>query len=145
MRRLPGGGRPRRLARLNFAFASDTEILMSYRSFLLAAAATVAVAGAVHADTLKPVQAQKVDLGSLAGVAYYTVEEDGHRLVVSLKAQDADTPLRFVTTLAPGQAVTLSVPRRVGEPPVDVHFVRHGEHIVVDGATAVSHLEAQSE
>lgn len=117
---------------------------MFYRSSLLAAVATVAVAGAAHAESLKPVQARKVDLGSLAGVAYYTVEEEGHRLVVSLKAPETDTPLRFVATLAPGQAVTLSVPRHAGEPPVDVNFVRHGEHIVVNGA-AVPHREAQAD
>jgi hypothetical protein len=102
-----------------------------YRSALLAVVAT-AVAGTAHAEMLKPVQARNVDLGSLAGVAYYTVEGEGHRLVVSLKAPEAETPLRFVATLAPGQAVTLSVPRHAGEPPMDVHFVRHGEHIEVN-------------
>jgi hypothetical protein len=118
---------------------------MPYRIALLAAVAAVAFAGAVHAEALKPVHAHKVDLGSLAGVAYYTVEEEGHRLVVSLKAPETDTPLRFVATLAPGQAVTLSVPRHVGEPPVDVHFVRHGERIEVNGGAAAAHFEAQSE
>lgn len=118
---------------------------MPYRSALLAAVATVAVAGTVHAETLKPVQARKVDLGSLAGVAYYTVEEGGHRLVVSLKAAETGTPVRFVTTLAPEQAVTLSVPRSAGEPSFDVHFVRHGEHIEVKAAGAAPHLEVQGE
>jgi hypothetical protein len=114
-----------------------------YRFALLAAVAAAAITGTAHAEMLKPVQARHVDLGSLAGVAYYTVEDEGHRLVVSLKAPEADTPLRFVATLAPGQTVTLSVPRRAGEPPMDVHFVRRGEHILVDGATAQQ--EAQSD
>jgi hypothetical protein len=118
---------------------------MSYRSMLLAAIATLTVAGAVHAESLRPVQARKVDLGALAGVAYYTVEQDGHRLVVSLKAPETDKPLRFVATLAPGQAVTLSVPRQAGEPPVEVHFVRHGEQIVVDGGVPAPRLEAWSD
>jgi hypothetical protein len=115
---------------------SDTEILMSHRSALLAVATTAAVtlAGAAHAEALKPVHAHKVDLGSVVGVAYYTEEEDGHRLVVSLQAPDSGKPLRFVTTLAPGQQVTLSVPRSAGEPAVDVHFVRHGERIDVSSA-----------
>jgi hypothetical protein len=117
---------------------------MSYRSALLAAVAAVTVAGAAHAEPLKPVQAQKVELGSLAGVAYYTVEQDGHRLVVSLKAPESDTPLRFVATLAPEQRVTLSVPRRAGEPAVDVHFTRHGERIEVTATAVAPHLEAQN-
>jgi hypothetical protein len=104
---------------------------MSYRSALLAAAAAVTVTGIVHAEALKPVQARKVDLGSLAGVAYYTVEEEGHRLVVSLQAAASETPVRFVATLAPEQAVTVSVPRSAGEPSVDLQFVRHGERIEV--------------
>jgi hypothetical protein len=114
---------------------------MSHRSALLAAvAAVIAVTGAAHAEALKPVQARKVDLGGLAGVAYYTVEQDGHRLVVSLKAPDTDKPLRFVTTLAPEQRVTLSVPRSAGEPAVDVHFVRHGERIDVTATGVAPHL-----
>jgi hypothetical protein len=109
---------------------------MSHRSALLAAvAAVIAVTGAAHAEALKPVQARKVDLGGLAGVAYYTTVEQ----VVSLKAPDTDKPLRFVTTLAPEQRVTLSVPRSAGEPAVDVHFVRHGERIDVTAAGVAPH------
>src|SRR5262249_845697 len=134
--RLLDRGKPRRHPRRHFThsywtFASDTEILMSYRTALFAAVAAVAVTSAVHAEALKPVQARKVDLGSLAGVAYYTVEEDGHRLVVSLQAPASGTPVRFVATLAPEQVVTVSVPRSAGEPALDLHFVRHGEHIEV--------------
>jgi hypothetical protein len=129
----------------HWTFASDTEILMSYRSTLLAAVAAVAVSGAAHAESFNAIQARKVDLGALTGVAYYTVEEDGHRLVVSLKAEGADTAVRFVTTLAPGQRVTVSVPRSAGEPPVDVHFVRHGEKIEVTAVGVAPHLEAQGD
>jgi hypothetical protein len=123
---------------------SDMEIIMiSYRSALIAAVAIVAAAGAAHAETLKPVQAHKVDLGGVAGVAYYTQEQDGHRLVVSLQAPESATPLRFATTLAPGQTVTLSVPRQLGEPPVNVHFVRQGEKIEVNVVGVAPHVEAQ--
>ena len=89
---------------------------MPYRSALLAAVAAVTVASALHADPLKPVQAEKVDLGALSGVAYYTAEPNGHRLVVTLQAHETGTPFRFVATLTPGQAVTLSIARNVGEP-----------------------------
>jgi hypothetical protein len=118
-------------------------ITMSYRSALIAAVAIVAVAGAAHAETLKPVQAHKVDLGSVAGVAYYTQEQDGHRLVVSLQASESATTLRFATTLAPGQTVTLSVPRQVGESPVNVHFVRRGEKIEINAVGVAPHPAVQ--
>jgi len=118
------------------------EVIVSYRFALLAAVAAVTVTGTLHADPLKPIQAQKVDLGALAGVAYYTAEPDGHRLVVTLQARETDTPFRFVATLAPGQAVTLSVARDVGVPPAAVHFVRHGEQLLVSGGSAGPHREA---
>jgi hypothetical protein len=118
---------------------------MSYRSSLLAAVAAVAVAGAAHAETLEPVHAHKVDLGAVVGVAYYTVEENGHRLVVSLRDSRTDTPLRFVTTLAPEQQVTLSVPRGAGEPAVDVHFTRHGERIEVKATGVAPRVEAEGD
>jgi hypothetical protein len=108
---------------------------MSYRSALVAAA-TVALAGAAHAEALKPIQAHTVDLGSIAGVAYYTVEKDGHHLVVFLKAAEMQTPVRFIATLAPEQKVTFSVQRRAGEPPVDVNFTRHGEQIDVSSTNS---------
>ena len=118
---------------------------MSYRSVLLAAAAAIAISGTLHADPLQPIQAQKIDLGALAGVAYYTVEPDGHRLVVTLQARESDSPFRFVATLAPGQAVTLSVARNAGEPAAEVRFVRHGDQLSVDGGTAGLQREAHAE
>jgi hypothetical protein len=118
---------------------------MSYRLPLLAAVAAIAVSSTLHADPLEPIQAQKVDLGALAGVAYYTVEPDGHRLVVTLQAPGSDSPFRLVTTLAPGQAVTLSVARSVGEPAAEMHFVRHGEQLSVNGVPTGPHREARAD
>jgi hypothetical protein len=116
------------------------------RFALFAAVAAAALTGApLHADPFKPIQAQKVDLGALAGVAYYTVELDGYRLVVTLQAPESGTPFRVVTTLAPEQAVTLSVPRGAGEPSVDVRFVRNGEGIEMNAAGVAPRLAAQDD
>jgi hypothetical protein len=116
---------------------------MFYRSAFLAGLATlaigvaIAIAGAAYAaDTFKPLQARYVDLGAFAGVAYYTAEGDGHHLVVTLQAGEAYAPMRIAATLAPGQGVTLSVPRQVGEAPVELHFVCQGELIMMNGAAA---------
>ena len=100
-------------------------ILMLYcrRLFAVVAAIAVTITGIAHAASLRPVQAQKIDLGTVSGVAYYTLEEDGHRLVVTLKVLDTNTVFRFVATLVPEQRVTLSVPRNVGESAIEVHFI----------------------
>ena len=118
---------------------------MSYRSFLIATVAATAVSGMLHADPLQPIQAQKVDLGTLAGVAYYTVEPDGLRLVVTLLAGERDASVRFVATLAPGQAVRLSVAGNPGEPANEVQFVRHGEQLSVSGGAAGLQHEARGD
>ena len=93
------------------------------------AVAAVFVAGGVHAETLKPIQGRSIDLGTLAGIAYYTVEHEGYRLVATL---GTDTPVRFVATLAPGQSVTLSSPRMLGQSAMEVRFMRRGDELFVD-------------
>jgi hypothetical protein len=118
------------------------ETSMFYRSAIAAALTTfaiglgIAIVGAAHADAFKPIQAQHVDLGAFTGIAYYTAERDGHHLVITVQAGETGTPMRFAATLAPGQGVTLSVPRHAGEAPLELHFVRQGERIVVNGAAA---------
>jgi hypothetical protein len=104
-------------------------------------AAAVALSGApLHAETFKPVQAQKVDLGGMTGVAYYTEEADGDRLVLTLQAPETGTPFRVVATLAPGQSVTLSIPRGAGEPPVNVRFTRRDGRISMENSAPAAHL-----
>jgi hypothetical protein len=112
------------------------ENTMKMRIALLAscAVAAVFVAGGVHAETLKPIQARSIDLGTLAGIAYYTVEPEGYRLVSTLTPSGTDTPVRFVATLAPGQSVTLSTARMLGESAVQVRFIRQGDQVIVAGA-----------
>jgi hypothetical protein len=73
------------------------------------------------------------------------VEPDGHRLVVTLQAPQSDTPFRFVATLSPGQAVTLSAARSVGEPAAEVQFVRHGDQLLVSGGGAGPYREAHGD
>jgi hypothetical protein len=115
---------------------SAMEFIMSCRLAPLAAVAAVVLTCPLHAEPLAPIQAQTVDLGALAGVAYYTVERDGDRLVLTLQTRQSDTPFRVMATLAPGQIVTLSVPRKFGEPAVELHFARHNEQSRWRGSAA---------
>jgi hypothetical protein len=87
---------------------------MLVRSTLLAATFTLAALGAAHADGVRPLEARSIDLGEVSGVAYYTVERDGFRVVATLTQGEAGTPVRMVTVLAPGQSVVLSSPREAG-------------------------------
>jgi hypothetical protein len=88
--------------------------------------------GIVRADEPKPMQAQRLDLGSVAGVAYYTVEPDGFHVIATL-AQDGDDgiPLRVEGVLNAGQSLKLSTPGMTGVQPVTITFERQGKKLVV--------------
>ena len=97
------------------------------------AVAMTVVSGGVYADTIKPIQGKRIDLGTFGGIAYYTIKPNGYQLVVTLTPSEGETPVRFIATLAPGQSVTLSTPRKLGEPAIEVHFQRLGDDLFVEG------------
>ena len=66
---------------------------MKIRQTTLAAAFALAAIGPAHAEGLKPLQGQVIDLGDVSGVAYYTVERDGFRVVATL-GKKTRTPCR---------------------------------------------------
>jgi hypothetical protein len=95
------------------------------------------IPGGVHADSIKPIEGKSIDLGTFGGVAYYTVKPDGYHLVVTLMPSGAETPVRFVATLISGQSVTVSTPRKLGEPAVETRFQHLGDDLFVDAAEAL--------
>ncbi|KAB1070946.1 hypothetical protein [Methylobacterium planeticum] len=105
---------------------------MTLRTTILAAAALLAVTGTARAaDSIKPVAGGSVSLGSLAGVAYYTAEPKGYRVVVTLAPRAAAPAVRFEAVLASGQSVTLSAPRGLGAEAEAVEISREGDTVTV--------------
>jgi len=89
------------------------------------------VAGA-GAQDLQPSPSHSVDLGTLKGVAYYTVEAGGdYRLVVTVAQDETAVPVRFVALLSPNQKVTLSVPGDVGSQGASLEIARQGDDVVI--------------
>jgi hypothetical protein len=107
---------------------------MSIRSTLLATAFTLGSLGLAHANGLRPIEGQSVNLGDVSGVAYYTVQPDGFRVVTTLAQGEAGTPIRFVSVLAPGQRVVLSTPQQAGV----LEIIRNGDRLVVRKANVPS-------
>jgi hypothetical protein len=70
------GSRPPELVAQGWLSFAST---MTIRQTTLAAAFALAAIGPAHAhaEGLKPLQGQVIDLGDMSGVAYYTVEHDG--------------------------------------------------------------------
>ncbi|MFK4507759.1 hypothetical protein LPJ38_23755 [Bradyrhizobium daqingense] len=106
---------------------------MSIRSTLLATACTIMTLGAAHAGGLKPIEGRSIRLGDISGVAYYTVEPAGFRVVTTLAQGEAGVPVRFVSVLAPGQRVVLSTPMEA----TALEISRTGDNLLIHTAKPV--------
>ena len=104
-----------------------------FRFVLVAVAATVSFAAhRVSADELHPAAGRSITMGTINGMAYYTVEPDGDRLVATFVDSLGGSPVRVTVTLASGQTLSLSVPHGPGEPASEVVFRRQGDRVMVD-------------
>ena len=107
---------------------------MSIRSTLLAATISLASFGAAHAGDLKPIEGRSIRLADMSGVAYYTVEPAGFRVVTTLAQGESGTPIRFVSVLAPGQRVLLSTPMEARA----LEISRSGDRLIIRNPNAIS-------
>ncbi|MEQ1955808.1 hypothetical protein [Mesorhizobium sp. CN2-181] len=88
--------------------------------------------GASAADVkLAPGSAYSVHLADVDGVVYYSIDKDGYRVVATLASGVDNLPVRVVSTLTPGQRMSLSVPGALGEPALDVEILHDGHSLVV--------------
>ena len=94
------------------------------------------------AQELRPLQNYSVHFGAVSGSVYVDKTDANPRLVATLSSGQDTVPVRFVTTLATGQSTTVSVPRGLGEPALEVTFVRRGDQVFVqDGETVVGSIK----
>ena len=100
------------------------------RRWMALAIAWLAMSGVAAASELAPGDGRTLHLGGFDGTVYYTVEQDGYHVVATL-ASGAETPIRFIATLTPGQSLMISVPQAVGEPSLDFEIARIGEALFV--------------
>jgi len=101
----------------------------------MAAVLGAGVSGPALARDLQPVQSQSIDLGDVAGDAYYTVEQDGYHVVATFAQRDGTTtPMRVQAVLSPGQQLTFSTPRAEGEQPVSFSIRRQDRRVIISKA-----------
>ena len=101
------------------------------RRFTAFAIALLSATAATAASEMLPGNGYSIHLGRFDGTVFYTVEPDGYRVVATLASGAEAQPIRFVSTLGPGQRVVISVPQTVGQPSVDFEIVRKGEVLLV--------------
>ncbi|HEX2018199.1 MAG TPA: hypothetical protein VGO17_04595 [Aurantimonas sp.] len=99
-----------------------------------AVAMIVATTAAATADDFKPLQGRSIELGGLAGVAYYTVADEGYDVVATLVGS-AGSPVRVATRLSDGQSLTLMVPESAGSAPQAVDISRVGTTVRIAPST----------
>ena len=105
-----------------------------HRTIAAAAFAFALSIGVAHAEGLQPIEGRSIHLGEVSGVAYYTVERDGFRLVATLAQGEAGTPVRIEAILASGQSLVLSTPRESGTAPNAIEISRRGDQVLVHKA-----------
>jgi hypothetical protein len=105
---------------------------------IASALACVAMSGVAVAGELVPGRAHDIHLGRFEGVVYYSVEQDGYKIVATLASGAGALPIRFVSTLGPGQRLAISVPRSADQPSIDLEIRRDGEALLVSDPVASS-------
>ena len=74
---------------------------------LAAVLVMVASSATARAEPLSPTHGRSIDLGALKGVAYYTVEKGGYRVVVTL-AEAEGKPVRLGYEVRDGKKVRVA-------------------------------------
>ncbi len=101
------------------------------RSFILAAAflGSFGLASAAQAEMVSADTGLQARLGSQTLSIYYHPADAGYQVVITADTEEPGSVIRFVATLAPGQDVVVSVPRRAGQPAVELHLSRIGDRV----------------
>ncbi len=103
--------------------------------FKLALAACLTLAGATaHAAELQPIEAAAIVLNEVKGIAYYTVEPAGFRVVATVATSEGGKPVRMTAVLTDGQKLVFSVPGSVSSEPVEMEIARKGDTLTITDA-----------
>ena len=111
---------------------------MTIRHALVAAALAAlaaAPAGTAHAQDMQPAEGRSIDLGTLSGSAYYTVEPGGFHVVATLADRRSGDPVRLEAVLASGQRMVLSTPGGRSGAPHTVEISRQDGEVLVHAVT----------
>lgn len=85
-----------------------------------------------QAEVLKPLPEHggTFAIGVVQGVGYYTVQEDGYHIILTL-TKGIEKPVRFEAVLADNQSVVLTSPKEAAERSESIVVQCKGEEIVV--------------
>jgi hypothetical protein len=84
-----------------------------------------------YAAEVGEVQAESIDLGGFRGVVFYTAENEGYRVVVTIAQGETGLPVRFEAMLTETQKMTITVPGKLGEKSHVLEMSRAGDKLLV--------------
>jgi hypothetical protein len=83
---------------------------------------------------LKPIQAATIALDGVTGVAYYTIEPDGYRVVATVAAGYDGEPIRFEAVLTDGQKILMTVPGPENTKPSELEIARSVDQLTISSS-----------
>jgi hypothetical protein len=95
----------------------------------LTVASLFAVPGCAEGHEINRMAGADIALGEFSGALYYVPASDGYRVVATVSSGERVMPLRFSTTLAPGQSVVFSIPGKIDEPERRLEVARAGDRV----------------
>lgn len=104
--------------------------MKNFTRSLTALSLIIGMAATAYAGNLTAYRGQSIDLGTINGVAYYTMEKAGYRVVATLAGANSKA-VRFEAVLTPGQTVVLSSPAVEGKTPARIEISRHRDQVHV--------------
>ena len=106
--------------------------MTQFRTIFALAVIATGLVGQAQGQPIEPIHSQAIDLGTVSGDVYYTVQPNGFHVVATLaEPGQAGQPVRFEAVLAPGQSVTVSTPRGVDVPSEAVSISRQADRVLV--------------
>ena len=96
------------------------------------------------AAELAPMDGHSIRIDRFDGSVYYTVEQDGYRVVATLAAGAEGVPVRLISTLMPGQRMVISVPQPAGQASVDFEIARKGDLLLVSDPIASAKADQEA-
>jgi hypothetical protein len=105
---------------------------LGHRVFLATALLGTGLTPTLAAELISPLDGFQATLGPVAVSIYYEPIHTEYQVVITASAEEPDSVIRFVSNLAPGQGVVVSVPRGVGQPARELKLHRVGDKLELE-------------
>jgi hypothetical protein len=96
-------------------------------------AALLAGSPVASAEELRTPEAISVHFGAFSGIAYYSPDPHGYRVVITLASEENPRPIRIETVLAPAQEIVLSGGANDHSSPPTLIIGRRGDVVTLEG------------